>query len=86
MLAVAVSGSKIYVGGSFTTFGGQPTGTYSHVAEWTGTKWVPLAAGVNGNVYALTVLGGTVYAGGGLHHGGRTAGQPPGGVERPRVD
>ena len=64
VLAVAVSGSKIYVGGSFTTFGGQPTGTYSHVAEWTGTKWVPLAAGVNGNVYALTVLGGTVYAGG----------------------
>ncbi len=64
MLAVAVSGSKIYIGGSFTTFGGQPTGTYQHVAEWTGTTWVPLGGGVNGTVYALTVLAGKVYAGG----------------------
>jgi hypothetical protein len=64
VLAVAVSGSQIYIGGSFTTFGGQPTGKYEHVAEWTGSKWVSLGGGVNGTVYALTVLAGKVYAGG----------------------
>ena len=64
VLAVAVSGSKIYIGGSFTNFGGQPTGTYQHVAEWTGTRWISLDGGVNGNVYALTVLAGKVYVGG----------------------
>lgn len=64
VLAVAVSGSQIYIGGSFTKFGGQPNNTYLHVAEWTGSRWVALGQGVSNTVYAITLLGGKVYAGG----------------------
>jgi hypothetical protein len=64
VLAVAVSGTHVYIGGTFTTFGGRPSNYYSHVAEWNGSSWKPLGTGVNGQVTAITVLNGKVFVGG----------------------
>ncbi|MEM7517627.1 MAG: hypothetical protein AAF368_11985, partial [Planctomycetota bacterium] len=42
----------LYVGGDFTTAGGQPA---SRIARWDGANWSPLGLGVNGRVTAMTV-------------------------------
>lgn len=67
--AVAVSGSNVYVGGSFHTFGWHSTVNYNNVAMWDGHGWHPLgggtAGGVNsGQVNAIKLLGSDVYVGG----------------------
>src|SRR5690242_5505263 len=62
-LAVATSGSQVYVGGMFSKIGISPV-TFNDVAEWTGTTWVPMGTGFNGPVRAMAVVGSTVYAGG----------------------
>ena len=67
---LAASGSNLYVGGSFTNAGGLAA---NYIAQWNGAKWSRLGAGaINqgvgmnqyGYVFALTVAGGTLYAGG----------------------
>jgi len=50
------------VGGAFTSFDAGPG--WSHVARWDGTTWTKMGAGFNGDVYALTVHKGVLYAGG----------------------
>ncbi|MDW8145463.1 MAG: hypothetical protein RMJ48_04040 [Roseiflexaceae bacterium] len=62
VLALAVSGSDVYVGGKFTNAGGVPN--TSRIARWDGAQWRPLGGGVNGSVSALAVSGGQVYVGG----------------------
>lgn len=61
--ALAVSGSTVYVGGHFTTIGGQPRNYIAAVDASTGaaTAWNPSASF---SVHALAVSGSTVYAGG----------------------
>jgi uncharacterized delta-60 repeat protein len=64
--ALAVDGSgNVYVGGSFTTAGGNPA---SRVAKWNGSTWSSLgtgaADGVGSTVSALAVQGTNVYVGG----------------------
>ncbi|MEW6158168.1 MAG: hypothetical protein AB1813_12090 [Verrucomicrobiota bacterium] len=66
--ALAVSGSDLYVGGSFTTAGGL---TVNRIAKWDGTRWLALGSGMEGQftigfpvVNALTFLGGELWAGG----------------------
>ncbi|MEI6556649.1 MAG: SdrD B-like domain-containing protein [Paludibacter sp.] len=65
--ALAVIGSDLYVGGNFTTAGGN---TANHIAKWDGSAWSPLISsnsgvdGINGMVTALTVIGTDLYAGG----------------------
>lgn len=59
--AVAVNGSNVYVGGTFTRAGRLEA---AHVAQWTGSQWNALGSGVNGNVHALAYVGGSLYAGG----------------------
>ena len=65
--ALAVIGSDLYVGGNFTTAGGN---TVNHIAKWNGSSWSPLVSGsngvngINGTVTALTVIGTDLYAGG----------------------
>ncbi len=70
--AVAVSGSQVYAGGTFTKADGGVTG-YNHIAKWTGGGWVPLGSGLNGAVHAITVVGGTVYVGGNFTSAGGVA-------------
>lgn len=61
--ALAVSGSTVYVGGSFTSAGGQTRSNIAALDATTGavTTWNPNA---NDDVVALAVSGTTVYAGG----------------------
>jgi hypothetical protein len=62
--ALAVSGSTVYVGGSFTSIGGQAR-SYLAALDSSGraTTWNP---GPDKQVGILTVSGSTVYAGGGF--------------------
>ena len=60
-VALAVSGTDVYVGGSFTNASG--VGVKS-VAKWNGSTWSALETGVAGQCYALALSGGQLYAGG----------------------
>jgi hypothetical protein len=62
--ALAVSGTDLYAGGTFTTAGGLPA---NRIAKWNGSAWSALGAGIGPagfTVYALTVSGTDLYAGG----------------------
>ena len=62
VLAIAVSGNTVYVGGTFATAGGNPV---NYIAKWDGSKWSALGSGMNGQVNALVIGGnGDLYAGG----------------------
>ncbi len=67
VVALAVSGSDLYVGGQFTTVGGVSA---TNVAKWNGTNWSALGSGIPGltadagYVSDLVVSGGDLYAGG----------------------
>jgi trimeric autotransporter adhesin len=60
VLALHSTGSRLYVGGAFSTAGGVSAG---HVAYWDGT-WHAVAGGVDANVNALGDLGGEAQVGG----------------------
>ncbi|MDW8391392.1 MAG: hypothetical protein RMK84_14800, partial [Oscillochloridaceae bacterium] len=66
VLALAVSGSDVYVGGWFTNAAGIAEADY--VARWNGTSWSALGGSGNGAlnswVNALAASGGDVYVGG----------------------
>lgn len=59
--AIAVHGSDVYVGGTFTVAGGAPA---SRIARWDGNQWWPLGPGLNGAVQSITVQGDDIYVGG----------------------
>jgi hypothetical protein len=59
--ALAVSGTDLYAGGSFSTAGGT---TAKYIAKWDGSAWSGLGSGMNGLVRALAVSGTDLYAGG----------------------
>jgi len=77
--ALAVSGSTVYAGGSFTSIGGQSRHYIAALDAATGnaTAWNPNAGGYSPRVFALAVSGSTVYAGGGF---GSIGGQPRNGI------
>ena len=60
--AVAVAGSAVYVGGTFTDAGGD--GDADRIARWAGSAWNSLGSGLNAIVYAVEVVGPNVYVGG----------------------
>jgi len=62
--ALALSGSTLYVGGEFSSIGGQPRESIAALDATTGrvSAWNP--GGSGGGVYALAVSGQAVYAGG----------------------
>jgi len=52
--AIAVSGTNVYVGGSFSTAGGLPA---SNLARWDSLSWSGLGGGVDGNVKTAVIYG-----------------------------
>jgi len=68
--ALAVSGTNIYAGGSFTMISGVPV---NYIARWNGTSWGPLGLGMNAGVAALAIMGTDLYAGGGFTNAGGIA-------------
>jgi hypothetical protein len=73
--AIAVSGSKVYAGGTFQDAGGDANADY--LAVWNGSTWAPFCnasgAAFGGNVKALQIVGTTLYVGGEFQNG---AGNP----------
>ena len=65
--AIAVSGTDVYVGGTFTTAGGVSA---KRIAKWDGTSWSALGTGLNNTVFCITVSGNDVYVGGGFTNAG----------------
>ncbi|MFD0676388.1 MULTISPECIES: fibronectin type III domain-containing protein [unclassified Paenibacillus] len=59
--AIAVSGTDVYAGGTFTAAGGS---TANYIAKWNGSAWQSLGSGLNGEVRAIAVSGSDVYVGG----------------------
>ena len=60
--AIAIDGSKVFVGGSFYTAG---NAVAKYVTMWDGTQWNPLGSGVNADVFALALDGrGGLFVGG----------------------
>jgi hypothetical protein len=62
---LAVSGSDLYAGGSFTNAGGSAA---NYIAKWNGSSWSALGSGMGGDSFpsvgALAVSGSDLYAGG----------------------
>jgi len=71
VFGIAVQGGKVYVGGVFTNAGGNPDADY--LAVWNGTKWGTVCnatgSAVSGTVYALQIIGSTIYVGGSFANG-----------------
>ena len=69
--AIAVSGGKVYAGGTFQNAGGDANADF--LAVWDGASWEPFcdAAGpaFNGNVTSLQIIGQTLYVGGSFQDG-----------------
>ncbi len=66
----------LVVGGVFAVAG---TARAASIAVWDGTQWLPLGAGLNGEVKAITVFNGDLIAGGNFSTAG---GQPAAGIAR----
>ncbi|MFQ5603781.1 MAG: T9SS type A sorting domain-containing protein [bacterium] len=65
VLAMAVNGTDLYIGGSFTMVGSVAA---NNIAKWDGTNWTSIGSGVNngtnGNVNAIAANGSNIYVGG----------------------
>ena len=69
--SLAMSGTKLYVGGDFTNAGG--IASADHIATWNGTAWAAVGSGLGDSpsaVYAIAVDGTKVYAGGSFQNAG----------------
>lgn len=65
--AMAVYNGELYVGGNFTTAGGQ---SVSNIAKWNGTSWSPVGTGVSGIVYCMIVHNNSLVIGGIINNAG----------------
>ena len=59
--AIEIDGSDVYVGGIFTTAGGNSA---NRIAKWNGSTWSALGTGMNDRVSTLVMKDGILYAGG----------------------
>jgi len=71
VIALAVLGNDLYVGGTFSAAGGL-TGT-SYIAKWNGSSWSTVGGGVNGPVNTFLVVGSDLYVGGSFTSAGTTS-------------
>ena len=71
VLDIAVSGGKVYAGGTFQNAGGNPNADF--LAVWDGAGWKPFCAATgpafDGNVTSLEIIGQTLYVGGAFQNG-----------------
>ena len=83
-LAVVASpdGSRIYVGGSFTTADGVQRDRIAAYSTATGQLISSFAPNLDATVNAITATNTTVYVGGNFSHRQRRGAQPPGRVQR----
>jgi len=58
---ITVSGTDVYVGGTFTQAGSVSA---NYIARWNGSSWSALGSGLNDEVYSIAVSGTDVYVGG----------------------
>jgi hypothetical protein len=63
VIALAVVGSDLYVGGTYNMAGDTPA---NNIARWDGSQWHALGSGVNSPVTALATKGLDLYVGGGF--------------------
>ena len=72
--ALAVTPGALYIGGKFTDAGGIPNA--DRIATWNGSNWSAVSSSTeqiaNGEVFALAVTGGKVYAGGTFANAGNS--------------
>jgi len=74
--AIAVMGTDVYVGGSFTDMGnamGINNINLDNIARWDGSQWNTVGSGVSSTVYALRVDGSDLYVGGSFQNAGGNA-------------
>src|SRR2546425_1285513 len=71
VVALAVSGSDLYVGGGFTTAGGSAA---TNIAKWNGSRWAALRSGEGGGVVGLADSCKEIDAGGGFETAGGSEG------------
>jgi hypothetical protein len=68
---IAVSGGKVYAGGTFQNAGGDTNADY--LAVWDGTSWEPFCDATgpafDGTVHSLQIVDGTLYVGGSFQNG-----------------
>ncbi|MCA0268823.1 MAG: T9SS type A sorting domain-containing protein [Bacteroidetes bacterium] len=64
VIAIAVSGSDVYVGGGFTDLA--DIAEADRIAKWDGSAWSALGGGAQNTVFAIAVSGSDVYVGGGF--------------------
>jgi hypothetical protein len=62
VVAIAISGSEMYVGGTFEDAGGNTNADY--IARWDGNSWNALGSGLNSSVFAIAISSSDVYVGG----------------------
>ncbi len=74
VLAIAETGNDVYVGGEFTTAGGQSA---NRIAKWDKLteSWLALGTGLNGRVRSIVVVGDDVYVGGDFTQAGGNSAQ-----------
>lgn len=71
--AIAFADGRLFVGGAFTDASGNSNADF--LAAWNGSEWVPFCTSTgpgpsfNGSVYALQVIGNTLYVGGAFQNG-----------------
>jgi len=72
---IAISGTDVYVGGSFTNAGNVPGANY--IARWNGTSWSGLLSGtfgISNTVRTIAISGTDVYVGGEFTNAGGVPG------------
>ena len=74
VMALAVSGNNVYVGGEFQNICADSlcllnTLRVNGIAKWDGAAWSKVKNGVKGNVRAIAVSNDEVYVGGSFHRG-----------------
>jgi hypothetical protein len=77
--AITVSGTNVYIGGSFTNTidsSGTTVAYTTRIAKWNGSTWSILGRGTSGAVNAIAISGSNVYVGGNFSSAISNTGSP----------